>query len=100
METNTEHTDSHEKIEELLKQNAELLQENNALLKKMHRNAVWGFWIRIVWYAVLIGLPFALYFYVLEPYFTALGSDYEIFKTGMQELPGLKTLIGAFGTGQ
>ncbi|MFT5036882.1 MAG: membrane protein insertase Oxa1/YidC/SpoIIIJ [Candidatus Azotimanducaceae bacterium] len=90
----------HGEMKALLKRNSELIEENNKLLKKLHRNAVWGFWMRIVWYAVLIGLPFALYFYVLEPYFTALGSDYEIFKAGMQELPGLKTLIGAFGSGQ
>lgn len=73
-----------------LEKNTKLLEENNKLLKKIHRNGLWGFWIRIVWYALLIGMPFALYFYVLEPYFTALGSSYETFQAGMQEIPGWK----------
>ena len=77
-------------IKEILKRQTILLQENNVLLKKLHRKAVWEFWFRIVWYVALVGLPFALYFYVLEPYFTALGSSYDIFSAGMQEIPGWK----------
>ena len=74
----------------LLEKNTKLLEENNKLLKKIHRNGVIGFWFRVVWYTLLIGLPFALYFYILEPYFTALGSSYEVFSAGMQEIPGWK----------
>jgi hypothetical protein len=80
-------------IRYILEQNAALLKENNLLLKKMYRNAVWGFWFRIVWYLMLVGLPFALYFYILEPYFTALGSSYQTFSAGMQEIPGLKQFM-------
>ncbi|MEZ4200334.1 MAG: hypothetical protein R3B69_01915 [Candidatus Paceibacterota bacterium] len=82
----------HAQIEKLLDRNAELLAENNKLLKKIHRNGLWAFWIRVVWYLVLIGLPFALYFYVLEPYFNALGANYEVFRAGVSEIPGLKGL--------
>jgi hypothetical protein len=77
-------------MKHLLEKNSKLLEENQVLLKKMHRSAVWGMWIRIIWYVMLVGLPFALYFYILEPYFTALGSSYEVFSTGMQEIPGWK----------
>lgn len=88
MKKDIEHAD----IQALMEKNAELLRENNKLLKKIHRNAVMSFWARIVWYVVLIGLPFAVYFYILEPYFTALGSNYEVFKAGVNEIPGLKGL--------
>ena len=77
-------------IKYILEKNTELLKENNALLKKIHRNGVIGFWFRVTWYILLLGLPFALYFYVLEPYFTALGSSYSTFSAGMQEIPGWK----------
>ncbi len=79
-------------LEHLMEKNSKLLEENNDLLKKIHRNGLLAFWIRIGWYIVLIGLPFALYFYVLEPYFTAMGSNYEVFKAGINEIPGLKGL--------
>jgi len=84
---------THKKMEELLVQNSELIAENNKILKKIHRNGLWGFWLRIAWYVVLIGLPFALYFYILEPYFNALGSSYETFSAGMQEIPGLRLIM-------
>lgn len=83
---------SHKVLEEMIEKNSELLEENNRLLKKIHRNGLWAFWVRVAWYVVLIGLPFALYFYILEPYFTALGSNYEVFRAGINEVPGLRQL--------
>ena len=80
----------HTQMKELMEQNAELLKDNNNLLKKIHRNALFSFYARLVWYVLLLGLPFALYFYVLEPYFTALGASYETFSVGIQEIPGWK----------
>ena len=93
MDMETEHEDllrDHDAMTKLIEQNSKLLEDNNKLLKKIHRNGVWSFWTRVVWYAVMIGMPFALYFYILEPYFTAFGSSYENFIDGINELPGLK----------
>ena len=87
--------DTQTELKRLMEQNAELLKENNVLLKKIHRNAVWVFWLRIAWYILLIGMPFALYFYILEPYFNALGASFEVFSAGMQEIPGWKQLNNA-----
>ncbi len=82
----------HGEMKDLLTTNKRLLEENNKLLKKIHRGNVIQLWTRIAWYCILIGLPFLLYFYVLEPYFTALGANYELFKAGISEIPGLKGL--------
>ncbi len=92
--------DTHSEILGILKENARLVKENNEMLHKMYRYDVITFWLRIVWYGVLIGLPFAVYFYFLEPYFEAFGSNYELFRQGMAEIPGLKgleTLLPAIG---
>lgn len=83
-------------IRDLLKENLLLAQENNALLKKIHRWNVIGASLKVFWFLIIIGFPFALYFLVLEPYFTALGSDYEIFKTGINEVPGIKAFERLF----
>ncbi len=87
---------SHAEMKAAIEKNRALIEDNNKLLKKMHRNAMFGVWLRVVWYVLLIGLPFALYFYVLEPYFTALGSSFDVFSAGMQEIPGLKQFNEAF----
>ncbi len=81
-----------EEILKLVRENAELVRENNVLLKKLYRNEMIALSLRIVWYGILIGMPFALYFYILEPYFNAFGSNYEVFRQGMAEIPGLKGL--------
>lgn len=73
-----------------VEQNRKLLEENHRLLKRLEGTARRSFWLQIAWYVFLIGLPFALYFYVLEPYFAAMGSSYETFNAGMQEIPGWK----------
>lgn len=80
----------HDEILKLLRENAVLVKENNEYLRKMHRYAVIGMTFRTIWYGLLIGLPFAVYFYVLEPYFNAFGANYELFRKGMAEIPGLK----------
>ncbi len=88
----SEKEDIHEELIRLTRENHELLEQNHALLHKLYRNEMIGIWIRVVWYAILIGLPFALYYYVLGPYFEAFGSNYEVFRQGMAEIPGLKGL--------
>lgn len=84
--------DEHEDIKALIEQNKALLEENQTIMKKLYRYTVAGIWIRIFWYLVLIGLPFALYFWVLEPYFAAFGSSFDTFKAGINELPGIKSI--------
>ena len=82
----------HNEIMRLLRENQELLKENNKLLRKLKRNSIVGITMTAFWYLILIGVPFFLYFYVVEPYFDAFGANYEIFRQGMAEIPGFKGL--------
>ena len=87
---NDKEKDIHSEMLELLKENANLSKENNELLRKMYKYDMITFWLRLAWYGILIGLPFAIYFYFLEQYFSAFGSNYELFRQGIGEIPGLK----------
>jgi hypothetical protein len=87
----------HEQMKELMAENKRLLTENNDLLKKMYRTAWWSFAIRTILSLVFIGAPFLVYYYVVEPYFTTLGSSFETFETGLQEVPGWKQFYEAMG---
>lgn len=93
-----DHTE-HAEIQDLLNENQRLLTENNQLLKKLHRATIWGIWFRVVWFLVLIGIPFVLYYYVIEPYFTTLGSSFQTFQEGLQEVPGWKQFYGTLRGG-
>ncbi|MBX9906964.1 hypothetical protein K2X96_03640 [Patescibacteria group bacterium] len=70
----------------LLEENLTLAKENNVLLKKLYRDSIIGLVIKVIWFAVVIGLPFALYFYILEPYLKALGSSYGHVQDGIVKL--------------
>lgn len=83
-------------IKKLLEENQKLLKENNELLHKLYRNEMIALVFRFVWYGILIGLPFLLYFYVLEPYFAFFGANFETFKVGIGELPGFKGIEKLF----
>jgi hypothetical protein len=66
----------HAEMKQVLKRNTELLEENNRLLRKMHRNAIWGFWLRVIFYGLFLGLPFLFYFYFVAPYVASLEESY------------------------
>jgi len=84
--------EEHAEMLSLLRENRVLAEQNNVLLKKLYRHNVIGFTVRILWIVLLVGLPFALYFTLLEPYFSSMGADYDTFRAGIGEIPGLKAL--------
>lgn len=92
-------TDDKQLIKELLLENQRLLQENNDLLQRMRRSALWAFWVRLSISLIFIGAPFVLYYFVIEPYFASLGSSFETFQTGLQEIPGWKQFYDSMSGG-
>lgn len=82
-----------QELQSLLVRNRQLLEENNRLLKKIHRTSTIGFWFRVLWYVALLGIPLALYYYVLQPYLHALGSSYQTFDASVQQIPGWREFV-------
>ncbi len=75
-----------EELEEMITENKELLSKNNQLLNKIHRSMVWGFWLRILWVAIVLGLPFLLYYYLLAPYYESFQDTFEVFGIDINQL--------------
>ena len=87
----TEDNKEDSKMERIMERSIELAEENNRLLKKLQRQATIAFWFRLVWFGILIGLPFIAYFYILEPILDGLGPDYENLKNFLEtyKIPGI-----------
>lgn len=51
----------------LLQKIYELERENNRMLHAMRRGAMWGTLFRIVWWALILGVPIWLYYHYLGP---------------------------------
>lgn len=75
-----------EDLKTLLKKNLELTQENNALLRKMRRSAIYGNILKVVWLAIIIGLPVYIYYAFLQPYVGQLLEVYSGVETGAGEI--------------
>lgn len=90
MEQNETLESEHAEMLRLLRENNALLKDTNKVAHTLHRWSIYGLIGRIFWYALLIGFPVALYYYVFEPYFTAVGANYDVFQHGIGELPGIK----------
>ncbi len=70
----------------LLQETLELSRENNRMLRAMRRAAFWGGVFRVIWWAVIIGVPVVLYYYVFQPYIAELQSTYQSVKGGAEQL--------------
>jgi uncharacterized protein YwgA len=57
----------------LARENNRLLKENNELLKKIDRRDIRGMWFKIIWIAVIIGLPLIFLSYFMNNYMSMLG---------------------------
>ncbi|MCI0619915.1 hypothetical protein L0Y40_02675 [Candidatus Wolfebacteria bacterium] len=71
----------------LIEEIAGLTRENNTLLKKIHRGALWGRVWRIIYWVIILGVAFgALYF--LQPYVEQVRALYRTVQT-VQEQAGI-----------
>jgi|TARA_Y100000310_G_scaffold7875_1_gene8556 hypothetical protein len=91
-----------EEVRRHLRKQLELIEENNKLLKRMQRAAMWGIIFRVLWWAILLGLPFIIYLYFIEPYAGGIIETYTGFKGGVDSAtqvtdnlpPFLQKLLG------
>ena len=86
---------------ELMKENIRLTKENNKLLRKLWKAEKWGFWTRILTFAILIGIPVLVYQYYLSDVFTDLQGVYEdILDVGdtVKEIPEQLSVSAVIGS--
>ena len=77
----------------LLEETAALAKENNRLLKKMRRAAIWGRVMHLLYWVLIIGVSLGL-FYFLQPYIDQVKALYE----GLQGVTeGIGGFIPGFG---
>ena len=73
------------RVEDLLNDNKDLLKENNQLLKKLKRNIVVALWVRVVWYILILILPFII-FYIFKPHQVENTLPQQVFPIDIIEL--------------
>lgn len=87
-------SDANKVIKALLLENQELLRDNNHLLHKIRRDAMWALGFRVVWFTVIIGGPLALYYFVLEPNVATLQDSFSLLLQGAKDVSGMREIFG------
>ncbi|HBV01305.1 MAG TPA: hypothetical protein DEF00_02845 [Candidatus Taylorbacteria bacterium] len=72
---------------QLLIQTHRLVEENNALLRKMRRSAIVGRVIHLLYWAIIIGFSVGAY-YVIQPYVDQIRGIYDGFKGNVESVKG------------
>jgi len=80
---------------DILEKTARLAEENNKLLKKVHRSIVWGRAVRIIYWIILIGAALGAYYFI-QPYIDKVLGVYDGLTSGIQKAEETRT---SFPTG-
>jgi hypothetical protein len=81
-----------EGIEELLQENVRLARENNRLLRKIRRDELIQTWWTVIFYVLVIGVPFIVYRYYLADYVEQIKNTYLELRGG-SDLQGLPAAL-------
>lgn len=81
----------------LLERNLRVSEENNRLLKKIRHSMFIRNLMTVVYWAIIVGVPIILYYYVLEPYFQQVSTTYtgvkDSFGQVTEQVPILNNLL-------
>lgn len=82
---------------QLLIQTHRMVEENNKLLRKMHRAALWARIWHIFYWLVIIGVSVGAYYFI-EPYVTQIQGVYGGVKQDVENVRGTTSQIGNIGS--
>ena len=80
-----------------MKELLELTRDNNKLLRKMRRHAIFGNVTRLIYWAVIFGVPVIIYYYFIQPQLGNIVGTYDSVKGGAEGLGGLLDQFGGIG---
>ncbi|MDO8620634.1 MAG: hypothetical protein Q7R64_04795 [bacterium] len=81
---------------QLLIQTHRMVEENHALLRKMHRSALFGRVFHMLYWIIIIGLSVGAYFFV-QPYVEQVQSVYGGLRGDVQNVKNATSQLGTIG---
>ena len=81
---------------QLLIQTHRLVEENNTLLRKMHRAAIMGRAFRLVYWIAIIGLSVGAYYFI-QPYVEQVQDVFGNLKDGVASVKDAASNLGDIG---
>ena len=80
---------------QLLIQTSRLVEENNKILRKMHRAALWGRIFHFLYWVAIIGLSVGAYYFI-QPYVDQLQQTYGSIKQDVSNVRNTVNQVSSF----
>ena len=80
---------------QLLIQTSRLVEENNKILRKMHRAALWGRIFHFLYWVAIIGLSVGAYYFI-QPYVDQLQQTYGCIKQDVSNVRNTVNQVSSF----
>jgi len=84
-------------LKKMMRENLELSQENNKLLKKMNRSIILGRLFTVIYWIVIIGTMLGAY-YVLQPFIEGVLGAYQSLLSGAETVQNVGNSLPDFGS--
>ena len=81
---------------QLLIQTHRMTEENNKLLRKMHRAALWGRIFHFLYWSIIIGLSIGAYYFI-QPYVDQVKGVYTGVQSDVSNVKSMANQLGDFG---
>lgn len=85
-----------DELKRMMKENLALVRENNRLLKKIRKAAMYSTILTLIYWVIIIGVPMYLYFTVVRPYLTEFQTTYQDAQTRIEGLPSMPDFSAFF----
>ena len=80
----------------ILERTFKLAEENNKILKKIHRSIKWGRFVKLVYWVIIIGSTVGA-FYLFQPVFESFQDTFGVFSSGVKELQSVGSSLPDVG---
>jgi len=81
---------------ELVEETLDLTRENNRRLRSMQRAQFWGGVFRLLFWAIILGIPVILYYYFLQPYVDQVVEVYGGIQQTTQDIQEVRNSVPEF----
>ncbi len=85
-------------LEKLLKENLELSQENNKILKSMRSSARWSRFFKIIFWFIVVGSTAGTYYY-FQPLLSEMIKTYQGLISGADKIGGIGGTVSSLPQG-
>jgi type II secretory pathway component PulM len=74
-----------DELKQIVKRQGAVIEETNKMIRGMRSAQRWHTFVRLLWWAAILGLSAVSYYYYVQPYLTSILNAYQQAQHGVQQ---------------